>query len=107
MSTYVIALFLGVAFGFSLNKAGLTKYHKILCTGPTDSNMSRAGGGVGIVYDAHYTVILLDPLTPEFKKITQKAEPLHSALITGMEMPLMLTFCMGNLGGTSANTKPL
>lgn len=30
MSTYVIALFLGVFFGFSLNKAGLTKYHKIV-----------------------------------------------------------------------------
>jgi uncharacterized membrane protein YedE/YeeE len=29
MSTYVIALFLGVFFGFALNKAGLTKYHKI------------------------------------------------------------------------------
>ena len=27
--TYVIALFLGVLFGFALNKAGLTKYHKI------------------------------------------------------------------------------
>ena len=27
---YVIALFLGVFFGFSLNKAGLTKYHKIV-----------------------------------------------------------------------------
>lgn len=26
----VIALFLGVAFGFALNKAGLTKYHKIV-----------------------------------------------------------------------------
>lgn len=30
MSTYVVALFLGVFFGFSLNKAGLTKYHKIV-----------------------------------------------------------------------------
>ncbi len=30
MSTFVIALFLGVFFGFSLNKAGLTKYHKIV-----------------------------------------------------------------------------
>ncbi|MBE2268324.1 MAG: YeeE/YedE family protein [Anaerolinea sp.] len=30
MSTSVIALFLGVAFGFALNKAGLTKYHKIV-----------------------------------------------------------------------------
>ena len=30
MNTYVIALILGVAFGFSLNKAGLTKYHKIV-----------------------------------------------------------------------------
>ena len=30
MSAYVIALFLGVFFGFSLNKAGLTKYHKIV-----------------------------------------------------------------------------
>ncbi|MEO8612018.1 MAG: YeeE/YedE thiosulfate transporter family protein [Chloroflexota bacterium] len=30
MSTYVIALFLGVFFGFALNKAGLTKYHKIV-----------------------------------------------------------------------------
>lgn len=30
MSTYVIALILGVFFGFSLNKAGLTKYHKIV-----------------------------------------------------------------------------
>jgi uncharacterized protein len=30
MNTYVIALFLGVFFGFSLNKAGLTKYHKIV-----------------------------------------------------------------------------
>ena len=30
MATYVIALFLGVFFGFSLNKAGLTKYHKIV-----------------------------------------------------------------------------
>ena len=30
MSTYVIALVLGVFFGFSLNKAGLTKYHKIV-----------------------------------------------------------------------------
>jgi hypothetical protein len=27
---YVIALFLGLSFGFSLNKAGLTKYHKIV-----------------------------------------------------------------------------
>ncbi len=30
MNTYIIALFLGVFFGFSLNKAGLTKYHKIV-----------------------------------------------------------------------------
>lgn len=30
MSTYAIALFLGVGFGFALNKAGLTKYHKIV-----------------------------------------------------------------------------
>ena len=28
--TYAIALVLGVFFGFSLNKAGLTKYHKIV-----------------------------------------------------------------------------
>jgi uncharacterized protein len=28
--TYVVALFLGGFFGFSLNKAGLTKYHKIV-----------------------------------------------------------------------------
>jgi hypothetical protein len=27
---YVIALFLGLFFGFSLNKAGLTKYNKIV-----------------------------------------------------------------------------
>jgi uncharacterized protein len=26
---FVIAAFLGVGFGFSLNKAGLTKYHRI------------------------------------------------------------------------------
>ena len=30
MSNYLIAGFLGVFFGFSLNKAGLTKYHKIV-----------------------------------------------------------------------------
>ncbi len=30
MSPYVVALVLGVFFGFSLNKAGLTKYHKIV-----------------------------------------------------------------------------
>jgi uncharacterized membrane protein YedE/YeeE len=30
MSPYVVALFLGVGFGFALNKAGLTKYHKIV-----------------------------------------------------------------------------
>jgi len=30
MSTYLIALILGVCFGFALNKAGLTKYHKIV-----------------------------------------------------------------------------
>jgi uncharacterized membrane protein YedE/YeeE len=30
MMNYSIALFLGVFFGFSLNKAGLTKYHKIV-----------------------------------------------------------------------------
>jgi hypothetical protein len=30
MTNYLIALFLGVFFGFSLNKAGLTKYHKIV-----------------------------------------------------------------------------
>jgi hypothetical protein len=30
MENYIIALFLGVGFGFSLNKAGLTKYHKIV-----------------------------------------------------------------------------
>jgi hypothetical protein len=30
MATYIIALFLGVFFGFSLNKAGLTKYNKIV-----------------------------------------------------------------------------
>ncbi len=27
---YALAVFLGVFFGFSLNKAGLTKYHKIV-----------------------------------------------------------------------------
>lgn len=30
MSTYLIALILGTFFGFALNKAGLTKYHKIV-----------------------------------------------------------------------------
>ena len=30
MANYFIALFLGVFFGFSLNKAGLTRYHKIV-----------------------------------------------------------------------------
>lgn len=30
MSTYIVALILGVGFGFALNKAGLTKYHKIV-----------------------------------------------------------------------------
>jgi uncharacterized protein len=30
MAVSVITLFLGVFFGFSLNKAGLTKYHKIV-----------------------------------------------------------------------------
>ena len=30
MTQYIIALFLGVGFGFALNKAGLTKYHKIV-----------------------------------------------------------------------------
>ena len=30
MANYIIALFLGVGFGFSLNKAGLTKYYKIV-----------------------------------------------------------------------------
>ncbi len=30
MTTFIIALVLGVFFGFSLNKAGLTKYHKIV-----------------------------------------------------------------------------
>ena len=30
MTTYLIAIFLGVAFGFSLNKAGLTRYSKIV-----------------------------------------------------------------------------
>ncbi len=30
MTNYVIALVLGGFFGFSLNKAGLTKYHKIV-----------------------------------------------------------------------------
>ena len=27
---YIIALFLGAGFGFALNKAGLTKYHKVV-----------------------------------------------------------------------------
>ncbi len=30
MTTTIITLVLGIAFGFSLNKAGLTKYHKIV-----------------------------------------------------------------------------
>ena len=30
MNEYIVALVLGVAFGFALNKAGLTKYHKIV-----------------------------------------------------------------------------
>jgi uncharacterized protein len=30
MTNYLLALFVGVFFGFSLNKAGLTKYHKIV-----------------------------------------------------------------------------
>jgi hypothetical protein len=30
MSTMLIALVLGAFFGFTLNKAGLTKYHKIV-----------------------------------------------------------------------------
>ncbi len=29
MTTFIIAVVLGIGFGFSLNKAGLTKYHKI------------------------------------------------------------------------------
>lgn len=29
MTTFIIAIILGIGFGFSLNKAGLTKYHKI------------------------------------------------------------------------------
>ncbi len=29
MTTSIIAIILGIGFGFSLNKAGLTKYHKI------------------------------------------------------------------------------
>jgi uncharacterized membrane protein YedE/YeeE len=30
MTNYILALILGLAFGFVLNKAGLTKYHKIV-----------------------------------------------------------------------------
>jgi hypothetical protein len=30
MLDYMVALFLGLFFGFALNKAGLTKYHKIV-----------------------------------------------------------------------------
>jgi uncharacterized protein len=30
MTNTIVALFLGAFFGFSLNKAGLTKYHKIV-----------------------------------------------------------------------------
>ncbi len=30
MANYIIALILGVLFGFSLNKAGLTRYNKIV-----------------------------------------------------------------------------
>jgi uncharacterized protein len=30
MTNYIVALVLGVFFGFALNKAGLTKYHKIV-----------------------------------------------------------------------------
>jgi uncharacterized membrane protein YedE/YeeE len=30
MLNYILALILGILFGFSLNKAGLTKYHKIV-----------------------------------------------------------------------------
>jgi hypothetical protein len=29
MTTYIVALVLGLGFGFALNKAGLTKYYKI------------------------------------------------------------------------------
>jgi len=29
MTNYILALVLGMFFGFSLNKAGLTKYNKI------------------------------------------------------------------------------
>jgi len=30
MTIYLVTLILGVSFGFALNKAGLTKYHKIV-----------------------------------------------------------------------------
>ena len=30
MLNYILALLIGVAFGFSLNKAGLTRYYKIV-----------------------------------------------------------------------------
>jgi hypothetical protein len=30
MTAYIVSFVLGIAFGFSLNKAGLTKYHKIV-----------------------------------------------------------------------------
>ncbi len=30
MGTYILALVLGIGFGFSLNKVGLTKYHKVV-----------------------------------------------------------------------------
>jgi hypothetical protein len=30
MTAYIVSFVLGIAFGFALNKAGLTKYHKIV-----------------------------------------------------------------------------
>jgi hypothetical protein len=30
MTNYILAIVLGIGFGFSLNKVGLTKYHKVV-----------------------------------------------------------------------------
>jgi len=91
--------------GADMKHTALTKYHKILCTGPTDSNMSRAGGGVGIVYDAHYTVILLDPLTPEFKKVTQQGRALAFSIDYGDGNATYAYILYGKSGGHECKHK--
>jgi uncharacterized membrane protein YedE/YeeE len=106
MSDNMIALILGVAFGFALNKAGLTKYHKIVNVFRfTDMAVLKFMMTALVVsMSGLYTLRALDLVTFPNVPSTYIAGNLIGGLIFGVGMALS-GYCPGTCAAGSGEGK--